>query len=80
MPAITKSYLPALAGFIGEPSPLRSLLALSNLAIAFSFTYTTVVARKEGAAVDGARTRWQQQKARGDHAMYGANLLEQVQN
>ncbi|KAF2194801.1 hypothetical protein K469DRAFT_706289 [Zopfia rhizophila CBS 207.26] len=47
--------------------------------IAFSFTYTTVVARGEGSAVDAARTRWQQQKARGDQALssYGANLLEQ---
>ncbi|KAH7128361.1 hypothetical protein B0J11DRAFT_578582 [Dendryphion nanum] len=48
--------------------------------IAFSFTYTTVVARKEGNAMDAARTRWQQQKLRGDQAMsaYGASLLEQA--
>ena len=45
---------------------------------AISFTYTAVVARGEGNAIDNARSRWQQQKARGDAAMsaYGASLLE----
>lgn len=46
---------------------------------AFSFTYTTVVARGEGNAMDAARTRWQQQKMRGDNAMSaaGAKWLEE---
>ncbi|KAF2649802.1 hypothetical protein K491DRAFT_721334 [Lophiostoma macrostomum CBS 122681] len=61
MPAVTKSFMPALAAFI-----------------AFSFTYTAVVARHEGNAIDNARTRWQQQMQRGTDAMsaYGASQLE----
>ncbi|KAJ4373281.1 hypothetical protein N0V83_003575 [Neocucurbitaria cava] len=39
--------------------------------MAFGLTYTTVVAAKEGAAVDGARTRWQDQHARARYALSG---------
>ncbi|PSN74203.1 hypothetical protein BS50DRAFT_627550 [Corynespora cassiicola Philippines] len=47
--------------------------------IAFSFTYTAVVARGEGNAIDNARTRWQNQMQRGNQAMsdHGASLLAQ---
>ncbi|ORY09825.1 hypothetical protein BCR34DRAFT_602548 [Clohesyomyces aquaticus] len=46
-----------------------------------SFTYTYVVARGEGNAMDGARTRWQQQKMRGEQAIsaHGQAMLEQEQ-
>lgn len=36
-----------------------------------AIAYTTVVASQEGAAVDGARTRWQQQHARARNALSG---------
>jgi len=41
--------------------------------------YTTYVARTEGNAIDNARTRWQQQKMRGDSAMSeaGAQWLKE---
>ncbi|KAF1995755.1 hypothetical protein P154DRAFT_580627 [Amniculicola lignicola CBS 123094] len=46
--------------------------------LALSFTYVAVVAKNEGAQMDGARARWQQQMHRGNKAMsdYGASLME----
>ncbi|OAL56267.1 hypothetical protein IQ07DRAFT_637734 [Pyrenochaeta sp. DS3sAY3a] len=43
--------------------------------LVFGLTYTTYVASKEGAAVDGARTRWQNQHARARTAMSGGMTL-----
>ncbi|KAF2120137.1 hypothetical protein BDV96DRAFT_641988 [Lophiotrema nucula] len=37
--------------------------------VAFAFSYTAVVARKEGSAVDAARARWYAQKERGLNAL-----------
>ncbi|KAF2010987.1 hypothetical protein BU24DRAFT_466732 [Aaosphaeria arxii CBS 175.79] len=47
--------------------------------VACSFTYTTVVARQEGRAMTGAMDRFEQQKLRGETALYGgSNLLEPI--
>lgn len=46
----------------------------------FAVTYTTVVASKEGAAVDGARTRWQEQHARARHALSGGVTLAELES
>ncbi|KAF2845650.1 hypothetical protein T440DRAFT_472440 [Plenodomus tracheiphilus IPT5] len=37
----------------------------------FAISYTTIVASKEGAAIDGARNRWNQQHARARYALSG---------
>ncbi|KAH7363670.1 hypothetical protein BKA66DRAFT_499037 [Pyrenochaeta sp. MPI-SDFR-AT-0127] len=42
-------------------------------------TYTTIVASKEGAAVDGARTRWQDQHARARNALSGGATLAELE-
>ncbi|EUC49471.1 hypothetical protein COCMIDRAFT_84454 [Bipolaris oryzae ATCC 44560] len=53
------------------PAAAKSYLPAFAAFMAFGLTYTTVVASKEGAAVDGARTRWQQQHARARYALSG---------
>lgn len=60
------------------PVATQSFLPALAAFMALSFTYTAVVAKGEGNAIDNARSRWQQQKARGDAAMsaYGASMLE----
>ncbi|KAF1844299.1 uncharacterized protein K460DRAFT_419227 [Cucurbitaria berberidis CBS 394.84] len=47
--------------------------------MAFAVTYTTVVASKEGATIDGARTRWQNQHARAQLALSGGQTLGDLQ-
>jgi hypothetical protein len=54
--------------WVSKRSSHFSIIRLTNI-LAFGATYTTVVARGEGNAIDNARTRWQQQKMRGDSAM-----------
>jgi hypothetical protein len=68
------------------PSSVRATISTplhpwTNDHSVLSLTYTTIVARKEGQHVDNARTRFQQQRMRGNQAMsdYGARLLEQQQ-
>ncbi|KAF2749904.1 hypothetical protein M011DRAFT_484580 [Sporormia fimetaria CBS 119925] len=63
------------------PATPKSFLPALATFLALSFTYTAVVARNEGNAIDNAKRRWQQQKARGDAAMsaYGQHMLEQQQ-
>ncbi|KAF2266419.1 hypothetical protein CC78DRAFT_531540 [Lojkania enalia] len=58
------------------PAPKSFWPALAGF-LALSFTYTAVVARSEGSAVDGARTRWYQQKQRGLEALSGGATAEQ---
>ncbi|EMD66111.1 hypothetical protein GGP41_006426 [Bipolaris sorokiniana] len=53
------------------PAAAKSYLPAFAAFMAFGLTYTTIVASKEGAAVDGARTRWQQQHARARNALSG---------
>ncbi|KAF2274767.1 uncharacterized protein EI97DRAFT_434994 [Westerdykella ornata] len=61
------------------PAAAKSFWPALAAFMALSFTYTAVVARNEGNAIDNAKRRWQQQKARRDAAMsaQGAHLLEQ---
>ncbi|KAF2683793.1 hypothetical protein K458DRAFT_418781 [Lentithecium fluviatile CBS 122367] len=54
------------------PMPAKTFLPAFVGFMAFAVGYTTVVARGEGNAIDNARTRWQQQKKRGDEAMSAA--------
>ncbi|KAF2715749.1 hypothetical protein K504DRAFT_497610 [Pleomassaria siparia CBS 279.74] len=63
------------------PVPAKSMLPPLGAFLAFSLTYTAIVAQKEGQHVDNARTRFQQQRERGNQAMsdYGARILEQKQ-
>lgn len=78
MPVVPKSYLPAFAGFLGmSPYPYHplNLHRTNRVYTVFGLTYTTYVASKEGAAVDGARTRWQNQHARARTAMSGGMTL-----
>jgi hypothetical protein len=82
MPAVAKSYLPSFAAFLGKlPHPL--ILSPSHPTntptLAFGITYTTVVAAKEGAAIDGARTRWQDQHARARNALSGGMSLADME-
>jgi len=84
MPAVPKSFMPALGAFIGmyrRPCCTHLKCDSANMAcflLAFSFTYTAIVAHKEGSSVDAARTRWQEQMRRGNEAMTaaGTQILE----
>ena len=71
MPVPTKSFWLPLASFLGTYYSDR-FSRNANVFQALSFTYTAVVARGEGNAMDNARRRWQQQKQRGDAAMTAA--------
>ncbi|KAF1837393.1 hypothetical protein BDW02DRAFT_480311, partial [Decorospora gaudefroyi] len=53
------------------PAVSKSYLPAFAAFMALGVTYTAVVASKEGAAVDGARTRWQDQHARARNALSG---------
>lgn len=79
MPIATKSYWPALAGFVSRST--HYILDKPNLTLcaAFAFTYTTVVARNEGSAVDAARSRWYAQKERGLNALSGGQYQQYQQ-
>jgi hypothetical protein len=52
-------------------SSLETLTPRANSFPAFAGTYTVVVAAKEGAAMDGARTRWQNQHASARNVLSG---------
>ncbi|KAF2203083.1 hypothetical protein GQ43DRAFT_284552 [Delitschia confertaspora ATCC 74209] len=54
------------------PAATKTFMPALATFIALSFTYTAVVARKEGNTIDAARTRWQQQRA---HAGVENSLL-----
>jgi hypothetical protein len=81
MPVAAKSYLPSFAAFLGKLSipPLHLTIQLITTLTAFGITYTTIVATKEGAAVDGARTRWQDQHARARNALSGGVSLADME-
>ncbi|KAF2794418.1 hypothetical protein K505DRAFT_219545, partial [Melanomma pulvis-pyrius CBS 109.77] len=51
------------------PVPAKSMLPALTTFLVLSLTYTTIVARKEGQNIDSARTRFQQQRLRGNQAM-----------
>ncbi|KAF2124845.1 hypothetical protein P153DRAFT_252979, partial [Dothidotthia symphoricarpi CBS 119687] len=53
------------------PAPPKSYLPSFAAFMAAGFTYTYIVASQEGAAVDGARTRWQQQHASARNVLSG---------
>ncbi|KAI4944378.1 hypothetical protein J4E86_009436 [Alternaria arbusti] len=61
------------------PAVPRSYLPSLAAFLAFGITYTTIVAAKEGAAVDGARTRWQDQHARARNALSGGMTLADME-
>lgn len=76
MPVAPKSFVGALATFIGMSHRGQNHDILSNKLTVGSFTYTAYVARYEGNQIDAARTRWQDQMKRGNAAMSGgASLL-----
>jgi hypothetical protein len=83
MPVAAKSYLPSFAAFLGKmsipPLHLHLNIQLTTPLAAFGITYTTIVATKEGAAVDGARTRWQDQHARARNALSGGVSLADME-
>lgn len=60
------------------PIAPKSYLPTFAAFMAFGITYTTVVASKEGAAMDGARTRWQNQHASARRALSGGMTLEEM--
>jgi hypothetical protein len=61
--------------YVSSPFFPQSLLTRFPVA---GITYTTVVATKEGAAVDGARTRWQHQHASARHVLSGGMSLQDL--
>ena len=78
MPTAPKSFVGALATFIGKLActslPARRFVLMGTVG---SFTYTAYVARYEGNQIDAARTRWQQQMKRSNAALSGgASLLD----
>ncbi|KAL6706013.1 hypothetical protein ACN47E_006115 [Coniothyrium glycines] len=56
------------------PAPPKSYLPAFSIFMALGLTYTTIVAIQEGAAVDGARTRWQAQHQRARWALSGGTV------
>ncbi|KAF1942962.1 hypothetical protein EJ02DRAFT_453868 [Clathrospora elynae] len=61
------------------PAVSKSYLPAFAAFIAFGITYTTVVASKEGAAIDGARKRWQDQHASARNALSGGMSLADLE-
>ncbi|CBX99443.1 hypothetical protein IAQ61_005301 [Plenodomus lingam] len=53
------------------PVAAKSYLPALTGFMVFAISYTTIVASKEGAAIDGARNRWTQQHARARNALSG---------
>jgi hypothetical protein len=53
------------------PATPKSYLPAFAAFLALGITYTTVVASKEGATIDGARTRWQGQHASARRVLSG---------
>ncbi|EDU43279.1 hypothetical protein L13192_04266 [Pyrenophora tritici-repentis] len=53
------------------PATPKSFLPAFSAFLAIGVTYTTIVAAKEGATIDSARTRWQAQHAAARNALSG---------
>jgi hypothetical protein len=60
------------------PVAPKSYLPTFAAFMAFAVTYTTIVASQEGAAMDGARTRWQNQHASARRVLSGGMTLEEM--
>ncbi|KAH9869933.1 hypothetical protein J1614_006854 [Plenodomus biglobosus] len=60
------------------PIQAKSYLPTFTAFMLLAISYTTVVATKEGAAIDGARNRWTQQHARARDALAGGRGVEDV--
>jgi hypothetical protein len=65
---------------INMPVAPKSYLPAFTAFLALGITYTIVVASKEGAAVDGARTRWQGQHASARRVLSGGMTMEEMQS
>jgi hypothetical protein len=61
------------------PATPKSYLPAFAAFMAFGISYTTIVASKEGAAVDGARTRWQGQHASARRVLSGGMTMEELE-
>ena len=61
------------------PVAPKSYLPAFAAFLAFGLSYTTIVAAKEGAAVDGARTRWQGQHASARRVLSGGVSMEDME-
>jgi hypothetical protein len=57
----------------------KSYLPAFAAFLAFGATYTTIVASKEGATIDGARTRWQNQHASARRVLSGGMTMEELE-
>jgi hypothetical protein len=60
------------------PVTPKSYLPAFAAFMALGVTYTAMVASKEGAAIDGARTRWQGQHASARRVLSGGMTMEQL--
>jgi hypothetical protein len=60
------------------PVAPKSYLPIFAAFMAFGVTYTTMVASREGAAIDGARTRWQGQHASARRVLSGGMTMEEM--
>lgn len=61
------------------PATPKSYLPAFAAFLAFGLTYTTVVANREGAMIDGARSRWQGQHASARRVLSGGVSLEEME-
>jgi len=57
----------------------KSYLPAFSAFMICGITYTTVVALQEGAAIDGARSRWMQQQTRAREALSKGRVATMVQ-
>jgi hypothetical protein len=62
------------------PATPKSYLPAFTAFLAVGLTYTTIVASKEGAAIDGARSRWQGQHASARRVLSGGMSMEEFEN
>jgi hypothetical protein len=62
------------------PAVPKSYLPSFAAFLAIGITYTTIVASKEGATIDGARTRWQHQHASARRALSGGVTMEDLES
>ncbi|KAJ4376765.1 hypothetical protein N0V86_006882 [Didymella sp. IMI 355093] len=60
------------------PAAPKSFLPAFTGFIVFAFSYTFVVASKEGAAMDSARTRWQHQHASARNVLSGGVTAQEL--
>lgn len=61
------------------PATPKSYLPAFAAFLAFGISYTTIVATKEGATIDGARTRWQGQHASARRVLSGGMSMENME-